>query len=392
MTDRAPILHGLMARLRRLDAALSGKGKAGAGGQATISGDRVPLPARLWRGLLFGATTRAETWQLLADVTEAGINLDVAVETLIKAYRRRGRTGLALVLAEMRAGLLDGNAGERLSPYVSAPERLLLDGIESQDATAIFDGAARLLRNRTALRKALTEAIAMPVLLGFGLLALVLFFGLELLPTLGEIVDFDTLPPLQDIAVTVTLALSDDPLALAFRIAGIAAALAALMRFWTGRGRATADRFPPFSVMRLQAGTGFLFAVTEYGRAGVAITPRLMERMAKATGRYGASRIRALVPHLERTGNLGEAALAAGQGFPDDELAAVLQVLWNEKGGVERAGRFLERRLERIEGNVKARMAVLNAVLMIAVAAVLLVLMSITLPLVDQLNAGMGAA
>lgn len=392
MADRKRALSGLQAWFRRADAAISGNGKSGDGRQAPLSGDRPGVLARLWRGLLFGTVTRSETWQLLADVTKAGVDPGDAIETLIKGYRRRGRTGRALVLAEMSAGLRSGKIAERLAPYVSASERLLLDGLGTQEASAVFGGAARLLRNRMALRKALLEAVAMPLLLSAGLLAMVLFFGLELLPAFSEIVDFDTLPPLQDIVVTVTLAISGNPLALAWWVAGTVAALAALMRFWTGRGRALADRFPPFSVVRLQAGTGFLFALTEYGRGGVGITPRLLEDMARATGRYEGSRIRALVPHFERTSNMGTAALAAGQGFPDDELAVVLQVLWNEEDGIKRSGEFLERRLERIEGNVKARMAVLNAALMIVIAAALLALMSVALPLIEQLNAAMSAA
>ncbi|MYH50269.1 MAG: hypothetical protein F4151_12265 [Gammaproteobacteria bacterium] len=375
----------LMAWLRRLDARIAGKGRDG--GHAPLSGDPVGLPGRFRRGLSFGAAARAETWQLLADVTEAGVEIGGAVETVIGTCRRSGRTGRALVLAEMRAGLLNNNPGGRLAPYVSAPERLLLDGVASRNADALLNGAARLLRNRMALRKALLEAVAMPVLLGFGLLGLVLFFGLELLPAFAQIMDLDALPPLQAAAVAVTLAISGNPLALAFWLGGTAAALALLMLYWTGPGRAFADRFPPFSVMRLQAGTSFLFALTEYGQAGVGITPKLLEEMANASERYGASRIRALVPHLERTGNLGTAALAAGQGFPDDELAAVLEVLLAHEGGVERAGGFLERRLERIEGNVKARMAALNVVLMVAIAAALLALMSVALPLVEQLQA-----
>jgi len=352
----------------------------------TLPGGPVAGPARLWRGLAFGAPARAETWQLLADVVEAGVSLDETVETLIGGLLRAGRRGRALVLAEMRAGLLDGDAGARLAPYVSPPERLILDGLGSQEASAVFASAARLLRNRLALRRALVEAVAMPVLLAFGLLALVLFFGLELLPALGEIVDFGALPPLQDVTVSVTLALSSDPRALALWIAAGAGVLAALMRFWTGAGRALADRLPPFSVMRMQAGTGFLFAVIEYGRNGTAVTPRLLERMASATGRYGASRIRALVPHLERTGNLGAAALEAGQGFPDDDLSTVLRTLWNREDGIARAGVFLERRLERIEAGVKARMAVLNAILLTLVTVVLVLLMSVMMPVFDQLN------
>ena len=391
MADRPPLGTGVMDWIRRLDAALVAVFRKPSG-QARFSGDPVRGPARLWRRLAFGAAARAELWQLLADVVESGVSIDDAVRALVEAHDRFGKRGRAYVLAEMSAGLVDGNAGQRLAPYVSAPERILLDGLGSQKADAIFGGAARLLRNRTALRKAVLEAVAMPIVLFFGLLAMMLFFGLELLPAFAEIVDLDTLPPVQDVTVKVTLALSNDPQMLAVWIAGGIAALVMLMRFWTGTGRTFADRFPPFSLMRLQAGTGFLFAVIEYGQNGTAVTPRLLERMAGATGRYEASRIRALIPHLGRTGNLGTAALEAGQGFPDQELAVVLRLLWNETDGIKRAGRFLERRLERIESGVKARMAVLNGVLLTLVAVVLVLLMSVMLPVFEQLNQAQQAA
>ena len=355
-----------------------------------LSGEPVTGLVLLWRKLGFGAATRAEVWQLLADVVEAAVPLNEATDALIEGYLRSGRRGRALVLAEMRTGLSDGRIGERLAPYISAPERLIFEGLEEQKAHVVFGSAARLLRNRLALRKALNEAIAMPILLAFSLFALILFFGIELLPALGEIVDFETLPPVQDITVSVTLALSDNPWRLALWIAGFMAGLLTLMRVWTGPGRTLADRVPPFSVMKLQAGTGFLFAVIEYGRNGTGITSDLLERMASVTGRYEASRIRALIAPFRRNGNLGTAALEAGQGFPDNDLAVVLRTLWDRTNGIERAGQFLERRLTQIESNVKARMAVLNTALLGLVAVVLVLLMSIMMPIFDQLNRGAG--
>ena len=356
--------------------------------KTVLSGDPVSRPLRMIRAHSFGAAARADVWQLLADITGSGVALDEAIEALINGYLRTGKKGRALVLAEMLGGLQTGDPSTRLAPYTSPSERLILEGLGNQDAGRVFTSAARLLRNRLAMRKALTEAIAMPILLTISLFALILFFGIELLPALGEIIDFSSLPPLQAITVSVTLALSDSPARLFLWIAIGIAALFALMRFWTGAGRTIADRLPPFSVMRMQAGTGFLFSVIEYGRNGTAITAQLLERMAKATGRYEASRIRALSEPLEQTDNLGTAALNAGQGFPDDTLAVVLEVLWDREGGVDRSGKFLERRLEQIESAVKARMAVLNAVLITLVAIVLVLLMSIMMPVFDQINQG----
>ena len=357
---------------------------------AQLSGEPVTGLVLLWRKLGFGAATRAEVWQLLADVVEAGVKLEDALDTLIDGYLRTGRRVRAQVLAEMVSAGFDAKLSERLAPYTAPSERLILDGLGTQEAHVVFASAARLLRNRLALRKALTEAIAMPILLAVSLFALILFFGIELLPALGEIVDFETLPPVQDITVSVTLALSDNPARLFFWIAAGMTGLIMLMRVWTGPGRTLADRFPPFSVMKLQAGTGFLFAVIEYGRNGTSVTPALLERMARVTGRYEASRIRALIPPMQGDDNLGAAALAAGQGFPDDDLAVVLRTLWSREDGIARAGQFLERRLVQIESNVKARMAALNTALLGLVAVVLVLLLSIMMPVFDQLNQGAG--
>ena len=85
-------------------------------------------------------------------------------------------------------------------------------------------------------------------------------------------------------------------------------------------------------------------------------------------------------------GNLGGASLLAGQGFPATELGAILKMLWNEPGGIERAGRFVDRWLSNIEARLKARMFVVNGVLLALIAAALIVLMSVALPIGEQIT------
>ena len=355
-----------------------------------LSGDSVSRSLQIYRGLSFGIAARADIWQLLSDITSSDVALDEAVNALIGGYIRTGKKNRALVLAEMLGGLQSGDISARLAPYTSASERLILEGLGNQDASRVFTSAARLLRNRLAMRKALIDAIAMPALLVASLFALILFFGIELLPALGDIVDFDSLPYIQAVTVDISLTLSSNPLQMFIWVGVFFTAVYMIMRLWTGSGRSFADRFPPFSVMRMQAGIGFLFSVIEYGRNGTAITAQLLERMAKITGRYEASRIRALCAPLQETDNLGTAGLVAGQGFPDDALTVVIEVLWNREDGINTCGEFLERRLLQIEESVKARMAVLNAILITLVAVVLVLLMSVMLPVFEQINSGPG--
>ena len=357
------------------------------GGRAPATGLRL-----LWRRMSFGAYQRAEAWQLIADVLEgSGADLGEMMEAVAEGYALQGRRSVAGVLLEIRAGLGDARLAARLRPYCGTSERILFEGLGAQAPAPVFASAARLLRSQMAMRKAIWSAVALPLLLLAGFMGLLLFFGLTLLPALEEVIPLETLTGLQGWIVRSTLAFSANPLALGLWTLGGGAALWLMMRYWTGPGRAWADRAPPFSLMRLAAGAGFLFAVVEYGRSGQAVTTRLFERMALAAPPYARSRIRALARvYTQAGGNLGEASLLAGQGFPALELVAVLRTLWNRPDGIARVGSVLERWLARIEETVRRRMMVLNGLLLAAIAAALVGLMSIALPIVDQINRSVG--
>ncbi len=347
---------------------------------------------RVWRQFMFNTRTRAEVWQLIADVLEgSGEDLGRMMEAVAEGYALQGRTTIAAVLMEIRAGLAEGRMAGRLAPYCGTGERILFDGLGRQAPGAIFGAAARLLRCQLAMRRAIGSAIALPIVLLFGFLGLLLFFGLSLLPALADVIDFDDLAPFHGWIVRVAQGFAANPAALAFWLGGALAGLLLLMRYWTGSGRTWADRIPPFSILRLSAGAGFLFAVVEYGRSGQAVTTDLLERMGRAAPPYARSRIRALARnYIPARGNLGEAGLLAGQGFPSLELSAVLRTLWNKPGGIGCIGEVLERWLVRIEETMRARMAVLNGVLLTLIAAALVALMSIALPIVEQINQGAG--
>ncbi|MXX91326.1 MAG: hypothetical protein F4213_06500 [Boseongicola sp. SB0677_bin_26] len=381
--DGLAVRHAV-TRMRRKMAKPSGRRKR----LKTLSGTPARGPALLLRRLNFGMKARLDVWQMLSDVVASGVAFDEAMDSMIEGFQLNGNEEKAKVLAEMRAAAFDGEVPDRMSRYITPPERLILEGLGTQEAHAVFGSAARLLKNRLAIRKAFNDAIAMPIVLAFSLLGLVLFFGYELLPALLDIIDRDKLPMFQSVVVDVTIGISRNPSLLFIVIGACVVVLALLMRFWTGVGRVTADRFPPFSIQRLQAGTGFLFAVTEYGRVGVAVTPELLVRMTKITPPYEASRIQALIPILDETGNLGEAGIEANQGFPDDTLSVIVRLLWNREGGIDKAGDFLERRLAQIEEMVRVRMAVLNGVLLVLVTFTLLSLMSVMMPVFEQLNSG----
>ena len=358
-----------------------------------VPGLAVSKPVLLWRRLFFTKAVRGDVWQLLADILEGGSDISRTLEAMAEAYRAQGKPVVATVLADLRASIPRGRFGERIADYCGPAERLILQGYGEADAARVFTSAARLVRMELAMRTAVVNAVALPVVLVVGLIGLVFLFGLKLYPALEQIADFDTLPIFQQWVIAIVNAIVAYPLLMMGAIAAFASVIALALPNWAGFGRVTADHVFPFSLARLISGAGFLFAVIEAGRSGQTVTTRLFYRMARATSPYARSRITAIAGCYVRAGaNLGTASQMAGQGFPAPELGAILKMLWNEAGtsggpdGIERAGRFVDRWLATIEMRLKARMIAVNGVLLALIAAALVVLASVALPIVEQIT------
>ena len=344
-------------------------------------------PVLLWRRLFFTKAVRADVWQLLADILEGGSQISPTLEAMAQAYRAQGRRQVATVLIDLREAIPRARFGERVADYCGPGEVIILRGYGDVDAARVFSSAARLLRMELAMRSAIWSAVALPALLFAGLIGIVLLFGLRLYPSLEQVVDFSELPAFHRWVVAIVSGFSARPWIPGLAIGAIAAAAAFALPRWKGPGRTVADRIFPFSLARLRSGAGFLFGVIEYGRSGQAVTTRLFYEMAAAAPPYAASRIIAIAEcYVRANGNLGAASVLAGQGFPAPELGPILQMLWNEDGGIERAGAFTDRWLARIETRLKAQMIVVNGVLLALIAGALIVLMSAALPIVTQIT------
>ena len=352
-----------------------------------VPGLAVSKPVLLWRRLFFTKAVRGVVWQLLADILEGGSDISRTFEAMADAYRAQGKPVVATVITDLREAIPRRRFNERIADYCGPAERLILQGYGSADAARVFASAARLVRMELAMRAAIVNAVALPVVLVLGLIGIVFLFGLRLYPALEQIADFDTLPVFQQWVIAIVNAIVAYPLLAAGSIATVAIVILVALPNWKGPGRVTADKVFPFSLARLTSGAGFLFAVIEAARSGQSVTSRLFYRMARATSPYGRSRITAIaVCYLRARANLGAASLMARQGYPAPELGAILKMLWNEPDGIERAGRFVDRWLAGIETRLKARMIAVNGVLMALIAGAMVVLISVAIPIIQQIT------
>src|SRR5690606_1735213 len=93
---------------------------------------------------------------------------------------------------------------------------------------------------------------------------------------------------------------------------------------WTGSARAIADRYPPWSIYRLTAGSGFMLAVSGMVKAGVPI-PSILRLLQRGASPWFAERVSMTLFYVNNGLNLGDALYRTGFGFPDPETVKDLR-------------------------------------------------------------------
>ena len=191
-----------------------------------VPGLAVSKPVLLWRRLFFTKAVRGDVWQLLADILEGGSDISRTLEAMAEAYRAQGKPVVATVLTDLRAAIPRRRFAERIADYCGPAERLILQGYGEADTARIFGSAARLVRMELAMRSAIVNAVALPVVLVVGLIGIVFLFGLKLYPALEQIADFETLPVFQQWVIAIVNGIVAWPLVALAAVAAFAIVLA----------------------------------------------------------------------------------------------------------------------------------------------------------------------
>ena len=318
----------------------------------------------------FGLKTRTELYQLLADFTGSGLELGVSLETGAAIYRDRGNRSVAHILMEMRRSLAIG-AGVQpvLGRFAPESERLIFLGEGSIEAATMFGSAARISRSQLTMQRAMIAAVAGPMLAIVSLIGLYYLLGSRMFPAFELMAPRANWPVYAQVIAAAAGLVADYIIiivpALALAIAGIAAST----RHWTGFGRSIADRVPPWSLYRMQTGLLFLMLLVESGKMGRNLNTAFLLDLARQSGPYLTSRIRAIA---RLSGNdpsgIGAAAVRSGHGWPGIALSTTLAAYSRQDNWLQNYSRYLDRYLETVEITAKAAASTMNYILLALVA------------------------
>lgn len=334
--------------------------------------------------LFFSRKIRAEIWKMIADLTGTGMELGRALELVAKTFRKRG-PGIEDILLEMRKSLANDSFAEVVRRYTPESESMIFAKFGEADDEQLFRAAARIAEVEAEIKSAILSAIVKPAFTFILVMVLLYFLGSDFYPTLMLVSPLEEWPSHWQLVAKIALWVAENPFAVFLWVAAFFGAYKVVQLNYVGPLRRRLDKIPPFSLYRLSVGATFTFVVLENAAVGNAINSNLMRTLSKDSSRYAKSRIMAIEKHI-RAMNIGSAAIAAENDFPDPELNDVLEAYAEQKDWVNSFRKYAETWLQRLEAKVKGAVSALNIVLMMFTAAFIAVVGQTIFGIVNVVN------
>lgn len=313
--------------------------------------------------MAFTREHRISTWMVCADLLEAGFEIERVLPVVAEAARAAGRRRVGRVVEGLIPALETGEMRAAVARVAPPAEAMVFEGFGRVEASAVFRGAARIAEVQDRVALALRTQLAGPALLVVVIALMLYAAGMWFVPALEDMAPVEEWPVASRLAGEVAVAFKDNVLLIGGGFVGVSGVVAWLARNWTGRGRPVADRFFPFSIVRLVSGLSFVLTVVEAMRAGLELDARLFRGLASGGTRYTRHRIGAIGDAMERGEQFGQAMAGTGHGFPTPELIPVVTALDGTEAWEERLGKFVDRWVARSERLVGERAAVANRVM-----------------------------
>jgi len=300
----------------------------------------------------FGGGVRLSLYRRLISLLAYGVPLMKVMEQMLHAYAKRnldkqvGAQVLGKVYQEMRqasGGVVFADALRKWAP--DAEIMLINAGERSGDIERGLTEAIFVNESLARIKSAVIGAVSYPMVLFFILMGLYMLFALMILPKVEALLPLEQWPPLSQHMHTVLTIIR--VYGLFMLIVGVLfiGTLLASMPYFTGPVRNVLDRYYPYSIYRVIAGSGFLVGLAAMLEAGVKMRDALEQLRGNASP-YVAWHISRVMQSLARGESSGT---ALDTGLFNDETSISLEI-FGDSGAFEESMKILGR--EAVENTV----------------------------------------
>ena len=292
----------------------------------------------LYAKMMFRLNTekRMAICRKLASLLRNDFTLIDALERLEMVESKNGKKPnepFAIVMREWQKNLERGMTfSEATRGWVPPNETLLVTSGNLSNLVVALENVGRVVDGMQRIRRAMTTAVAYPLFLLALTFGIIIMVGIYLVPPLAEVAGNSVV---WRGSARSLVWLSDMSIKYWYVFLVVFASAVAIVWLtlanWTGRLRATFDKFPPWSTYKIQVSVGWLMSLAAMVSAGVTI-PDAMRMLADSANRYLRSILERALRFIANGDNLGRALQNTNRGFPDDEIIGDLTIYADMNG------------------------------------------------------------
>ena len=346
----------------------------------------------LYAKLMFRMNTekRMSICRKLASLLRNDFTLIDALERLEMVESHGGtrpREPFAIVMREWQKNLERGMTfSEATRGWVPQNETLLVTSGNLSNLVVALENVGRVVDGTQRIRRAMTSAIGYPLFLLGLTFGIIIMVGIYLVPPLIEVGGGDVVwrGSAQSLVWLSTISIKYWYIFLVVFASVIAVVWVSLAN-WSGRLRAVFDKFPPWSIYKIQMSVGWLMSLGAMVSAGVTI-PDAMRMLADSANRYLKSILERTLRYIANGENLGRALEHTGRDFPDSEIMGDLTIYADMNGFDENLNRVANDYLNESVRKMEKISNTLNSIGILLISAIIAWVVLGTFQMQDQIT------
>ncbi|WP_237861100.1 type II secretion system F family protein [Pseudomonas sp. PGPR81] len=317
----------------------------------------------------FGKKERVQFYESLMGVLEDGIPIEVALETVEKAFSNNGKElhPVSIICGEIAMTVRGGKSlAHSCRAHVPYDEASLIEtGEETGNLVQAFRDCVRIIEIRQRISRLVRSVVALPSLTWSLMWALLYVIALWMVPSMTRRSDPETWTGVPAVLYHLSNLVTQYGLVLLISLLAVIVMAVATLPVFCGLkikpdsptwqvqvsrtlqvARLRVESFPPWSLYKVLHGSIFLLNMSVMLRTGINQLDALAI-LNRSAPPWLRERLDAIHYGVSSGKNFGEALKLAGHQFPDAMAIHYLEVLATRRGFAESMERFANRWLEQ---------------------------------------------
>lgn len=275
--------------------------------------------------------SRIKLWRKLSKLLSDGIPIIPALDELRDVRLKKDPTYFAL--KEWAAVMKNGKRfSDAALEWVTTEEGLLLMAGDQAGALAqSMQSVIKVTKAKQSIKSAVLNGIAYPAFLFILAFGVMFMFSHKIIPAFAKAARSDNWVGMARTMIDVSAFVQVWFVWMVAAMIIVIVALFISMPLWSGSSRTFFDRYPPYSIYRIQQGASWLIAMSALIQAGVRIESAMEQLMSKSSN-WAKVRIYAALRGMKSGKNLGAALVQTKYEFPDREIISDIQIYANKSG------------------------------------------------------------